>query len=80
MKKLGMIVFIFIVFIVGLLIGNNNSSYSRLFEEAKDEFEENIKVPDSEYTPKTLKPEEGFINKIANFVDKIIDKVADKLS
>lgn len=80
MKKISIIFIVFIFFIFGLLIGNTNSSYSRVFEEAKDEFEENIKLPNNDYKPKTLKPDQGLINKMANFVDKIIDKVSDKLS
>lgn len=80
MKKILVLFIIIIMFMFGLVIGNTDSSYSRIFESAKDEFEENIKLPDNEYNPKTLKPEEKAINKIANFVNKIINKISDKLS
>lgn len=80
MKKILVLFIIIIMFMFGLVIGNTDSSYSRIFESAKDEFEDNIKLPDNEYTPKTLKPEEGIINKVANFVNKIINKISDKIS
>ena len=80
MKKILVLFIIIIMFMFGLVIGNTDSSYSRIFESAKDEFEENIMLPDNEYNPKTLKPEEKTINKIANFVNKIINKISDKLS
>ena len=80
MKKIFVLFIIIIMFMFGLVIGNTDSSYSRIFESAKDEFEDNIKLPDNEYTSKTLKPEEKTINKIANFVNKIINKISDKIS
>lgn len=80
MKKILVLFIIIIMFMFGLVIGNTDSSYSRIFESAKDEFEDNIKLPDNEYTPKTLKPEEGIINKVANFVNKILNKISDKIS
>lgn len=80
MKKLIIVITILLFFILGLIVGNTNSSYSVIFEDAKDEFEENIQIPDNSYQPKTLKPKENILNKFANFVDDIIDKVSDKLS
>ena len=42
MKKILVLFIIIIMFMFGLVIGNTDSSYSRIFESAKDEFEENI--------------------------------------
>ena len=50
-----------------------------MFEDAKNEFEEEITLPDNNYEPKTLKPKESLINKIANGIDGIIEKFTNKL-
>ncbi len=79
MKKLVIVLVIILFFLVGLNIGGSYHNYSKMFENAKDEFENEITLPDNNYKPKALKPKEGLINKIASSIDGIIEKFANKL-
>ncbi|MCI6716224.1 MAG: hypothetical protein SOZ32_01210 [Bacilli bacterium] len=79
MKKVVVIFLILVFFLIGINIGGSYHNYSKMFEDAKNEFEEEITLPDNNYEPKTLKPKEGLINKIANGIDGIIEKFTNKL-
>ena len=80
MRKFLLIMFIALTFLIGISIGNNSSTYNKLFEKSLDEFEEEIVKPNNTYDSKDLKPDEGLINKIANKIDNIIESISDKLS
>lgn len=79
MKKALVIILIGAFFLLGISLGGNYNNSSRIFEEAKDEFEIEIKDPNNDYNPKDLKPEAGIINKIANKIDAILEKISEKL-
>ena len=79
MKKIGLIIIIFVVFLLGINVGNNKSKQSVLFEEAKDNFELEIVKPDNNYEEKQLAPNQSFVNKIANKIDNIIKTISDKI-
>lgn len=78
MKKVLVVVILIAFFLTGLNIGGSYHNYSKMFEDAKTEFEEEITLPDNGYEPKTLKPKEGIINKVANMIDSIIEKITSK--
>ena len=71
---------IILIFLIGVSVGNNSSTYNRLFEESLDNFEEEIIQPNNSYNSKDLKPDQGLINKIANKIDSLLKSVSDKLS
>ena len=79
MKKIIVVLSIFIFFLLGISIGNNNSKQSELFEEAKKEFENEIINPNNNYESKKLIPEQNIVNKIANKIDDIIETISDKI-
>ena len=79
MKKVLVVVIIIVFFLIGLNVGGSYHNYSKMFEDAKTEFEEEITLPDNNYEPKTLKPKEGIINKVASAIDGLIEKISDKL-
>ncbi len=79
MKKILFCIIIVVFFLLGISIGNNNNKYSEMFENTKDEFESEIVIPNNNYSPKDLKPEEGLLNKIANKIDNLIQKISDKI-
>lgn len=80
MKKIVMIILIFIFFLWGLNIGGSYHNYGQMFENAKDEFEEEIKSPTNNYEPKSLEPEDKLINKFAHKIDSILEKIQNKLA
>ena len=72
-----------LILLVGIKIGssnNVNSISNDLFEQAKDQFEEEIKMPNNEYENIELKPKEYLPNKIAKKVNNIIEKIINKLA
>ncbi|MGM9899872.1 MAG: hypothetical protein ACI32E_04760 [Bacilli bacterium] len=79
MKKALVIILIGAFFLLGISLGGNYNNSSRIFEEAKDNFEVEIQDPNNDYNPKDIKPEAGLINKIANKIDDILEKIAQKL-
>lgn len=80
MKKVFLLVCVFFIFLFGLTIGGNfNKGRGQLFEESKKEFESEIINPDNEYNNKLLVPDDGFVNKTAKKIEKVIDGVIDKI-
>lgn len=80
MKRVVGILIIIIIFLVGIKIGSNTSFSSSsvdLFENAKEEFEEEIVLPNNEYKNIELKPKEYLPNKIANIISKILEKMTN---
>ena len=83
MKKVASILFLLLVLLVGIKIGSSNdikTTPSDLFEDAKDEFEENIIIPGNNYENINLKPKEYLPNKIANKISELLEKLADKIA
>ncbi len=80
MKKIVMVFLIIVFFLWGLSIGGKYHNYDKMFDEAKNEFEENIKYPDNNYKPKKLEPKDKFINKVARKIDSIIEKIQNKIN
>ena len=82
MKRVLSILIAIIIFLIGIKIGSNNSisQTEDLFENAKEEFEHEIVIPDNEYQNIDLKPKEYLPNKIAKVINNIIDKITSKLA
>lgn len=82
MKRVLSILIVIIIFLIGIKIGSNNSisQTDDLFENAKEEFEQEIVIPDNEYQNIDLKPKEYLPNKIAKVINNIIDKITSKLA
>ena len=80
MKKLFVVLVIITVFLIGINVGNNSSTYNQMFEESLDEFETEIVKPNNNYDSKDLKPVDGLLNKIANKIDSLIETISDKIS
>ncbi|MBP3504027.1 MAG: hypothetical protein J6K18_02780 [Bacilli bacterium] len=80
MKKIFVLIIICFMFLFGLTIGGSfNKGASQLFEETKEEFENEIVVPDNNYQAMQLVPNDNIVNKAAKKFEKIIDKVIDKI-
>ena len=83
MKKVASILFLVLVLLVGIKIGSSDdikTTSSDLFEDAKEEFEENIIIPGNNYENINLKPKEYLHNKIANKISELLEKLADKIA
>lgn len=83
MRKLISILLIIIIFLVGIKIGSSSSivnSSNDLFEQAKDDFENEIVIPDNDYENIDLKPKEYLPNKIARKISSILEKLIDKIA
>lgn len=83
MRKLISILLIIIIFLVGIKIGSSSSivnSSNDLFEQAKDDFENEIVMPDNDYKNIDLKPKEYLPNKIARKISSILEKLIDKIA
>lgn len=83
MRKLISILLIIIIFLVGIKIGSSSSivnSSNDLFEQAKDDFENKIVMPDNDYENIDLKPKEYLPNKIARKISSILEKLIDKIA
>ena len=80
MKKIFVLIIICFMFLFGLTIGGSfNKGASQLFEETKEEFENEIVKPDNNYQALQLVPNDNIVNKAAKKFEKIIDKVIDKI-
>ena len=79
MKKLIIIIAIFFSFVMGLKLGDNSFNQNKIFEEEKNQFEQEITTPNNDYEAKELVPQKNTINKVADLFDNTIDKVVDKL-
>lgn len=83
MRKLFSFVFIILILLVGIKIGSSDiitTTPTDLFEDAKNEFENEIIIPGNSYENIELKPKEYLPNKIANKISKILEKLADKIA
>ena len=85
MRKLILVCVIIFFFLSGLTLGGNFSNgASNFFEEAKDEFENEITKPDNNYENIELVPNELLINKAAHKLESLITEkikdVFDKIS
>jgi flagellar basal body-associated protein FliL len=76
MKKLGIVILIFLAFVVGIMIGGFNSS-TDLMEDSKEKFEAEITEPDNTYQP-VYSFDDTLVNKLARKVDDILEKLSDK--
>lgn len=84
MKKVLLFCIIMFVFLWGLTLGGDFSNgASNFFEEAKQDFEQNITKPNNDYQNLDLVPKEYTINKTARkieeFISSNINKVFDLL-
>lgn len=79
MKKVILILIIFLAFVLGMKASDTGTSTSKLLEEEKIKFEEEITQPGNTYEPKTYVPDENIINKTAHQIDKTIDKMIQKI-
>ncbi len=79
MKKVLIVLIIFIAFVLGLRLAGTGTSPSKLLENEIDQFEEQITKPENEYSPKQYIPEENIVNKTARKIDHTIEKIIDKL-
>lgn len=83
MNRMFNLIIILIIFLFGIQIGTlyvENYTNTDLFEITKDEFEENITKPNNEYNPKQLTIKKNILNKIADKIENIIDKIAKKIT
>ena len=79
MKKLLVILFILVSFFVGLSLGDNSYTKSKLMEEELEHFETEIQKPNN-YQNLEFKPKGNIFNKLANAIEKSINAVFEKIS
>lgn len=80
MRKLFYIVLLIAIFIFGLSIGTRGTiNKNKLIDSAKDKFEEEITTPNNEYKAINDNYEKNLFNKSADTIDKIIQKIIQKL-
>ena len=79
MKKLLVILFILVSVFVGLSLGDNSYTKSKIMEEELDHFEEEIQKPNN-YEHLEFKPKSNIFNKLANAIEKSINAVFEKIS
>lgn len=80
MKKILVIVIFLFVFLIGIKIGNSYTiSDSNIFENNKNEFEQEIVNPDNDYNSSNHVLEENLSNKIARKIDETIEKILGKI-
>lgn len=80
MKKILVIVIFLFVFLMGIKIGNSYTiSDSNIFENNKNEFEQEIVNPDNDYNSTNHVLEENLSNKIARKIDETIEKILGKI-
>lgn len=80
MKKILVIVIFLFVFLIGIKIGNSYTiSDNNIFENNKNEFEQEIVNPDNDYNSSNHVLEENLSNKIARKIDETIEKILGKI-
>jgi uncharacterized membrane protein SpoIIM required for sporulation len=80
MKKILVIVIFLFVFLIGIKIGNSYTiSDSNIFENNKNEFEQEIVNQDNDYNSSNHVLEENLSNKIARKIDETIEKILGKI-
>lgn len=78
MKNLIIIVSLVVVFIIGVNVSDMTINQNQIFENEKNQFEENITTPGNEYESKELVPDRNIVSKTANFFEESIEKVIEK--
>ena len=79
MKKILILIAFFGFFLIGLKSSDVGTSTSKLLEQEKQKYEEQIQTPGNNYEPKQLVPEENIVNKTAHGLDNILDKMMNGL-
>lgn len=78
--KKGTILLIIIVLLIGIIIGSNNTiGNSNYFEEAKNEFEQQITNPQNDYETKHTVIEGNILSKVAVKIDEKLNALLSKL-
>lgn len=80
LKKVFVMFFIFVFFLMGLAIGGKNNQASELFEESKSKFENEITTPNNNYDANDNQPVDGMLNKLAKKIDQLIEKITKKFT
>ena len=78
MKKLFVIILIFISFFIGISLGEMTSSKSAILEEEIKTFEEEIQK-ENNYKNLEFKPKSNIFNKIANLLESTINAIFEKI-
>lgn len=83
--KKSTLVLIIIFLIIGIIIGSQNSvGSSNYFEEAKNNFEEQIIIKDNNYQTINTSPEGDILSKVAVKIDEklnsLFNKILEKIS
>ncbi len=74
------ILLIIVVFLIGIIIGTQNSiGSSNYFEEVKNEFEQEITTPNNDYETKQTSVEGNIISKVAVKIDEKLNALLTKL-
>ncbi len=75
-KRVGKFLIVFCLFVFGIIIGGRyRIGSSNYFEEAKEEFEQQITDPNGHYEPLPLTPEGDFTSDVALRIDKALEKI-----
>jgi hypothetical protein len=78
--KIRTILLIFVMLIMGIIIGSQNSvGTNNYFEETKDEFEQEIINPNNTYEPKKTVVEGNALSKAAVKIDDLINTIINKV-
>ena len=78
--KVRTILLIFVMLIMGIIIGSQNSvGTNNYFEETKDEFEQEIINPNNTYEPKKTVVEGNALSKAAVKIDDLINAIINKV-
>ena len=78
--KVRTILLIFVMLIMGIIIGSQNSvGTNNYFEETKDEFEQEIINPNNTYEPKKTVVEGNALSKAAVKIDDLINTIINKV-
>lgn len=78
--KIRTILLIFVMLIMGIIIGSQNSvGTNNYFEETKDEFEQEIINPNNTYEPKKTVVEGNVLSKAAVKIDDLINTIINKV-
>ena len=75
MKKLIIIIAIFFFFVIGLKLGDNSFNQNKIFEEEKNQFEQEITTPNNDYEAKELVPQKNTIDKVVDKLKNILKKL-----
>ncbi len=80
MKKVIYFIILIGIFVLGLVLGTKDTmSKNQLIDNAKNNFETSITNPNNDYQILNNEYEENIFNTSANFIDKIIQKIINKI-